>query len=54
MMSQPVQLPIGRNYTAKPITMKALCYFDLVKHFGDVPYGYENNYVDRLFLKFPV
>jgi len=27
------------------ITMKALCYFDLIKHFGDVPYGYENSYV---------
>ena len=29
------------------VTLKALCYFDLVKHFGDVPYGYENNYVDN-------
>ena len=28
------------------ITMKALCYFDLIKHFGDVPYGYENSYVE--------
>ncbi len=28
------------------VTMKALCYFNLVKHFGDVPYGYENSYVD--------
>jgi hypothetical protein len=28
------------------ITMKAFCYFNLVKHFGDVPYGYENNYVE--------
>ncbi|GAA4749890.1 RagB/SusD family nutrient uptake outer membrane protein [Flavisolibacter ginsenosidimutans] len=27
------------------ITMKAFCYFNLVKHFGDVPYGYENEYV---------
>jgi len=27
------------------ITMKALCYFDLIKHFGDVPYGYENEFV---------
>src|SRR5215471_19992715 len=27
------------------MTMRALCYFDLVKHFGDVPYGYENKYV---------
>jgi starch-binding outer membrane protein, SusD/RagB family len=27
------------------MTIKALCYFDLVKHFGDVPYGYENSYV---------
>jgi hypothetical protein len=27
------------------MTMKALCYFDLLKHFGDVPYGYENEYV---------
>lgn len=26
------------------MTMKAFCYFNLVKHFGDVPYGYENNY----------
>src|SRR5436190_3785834 len=29
------------------ITMKALCYFDLIKHFGDVPYGYENSYVEE-------
>ena len=28
------------------MTMRALCYFDLIKHFGDVPYGYENNYVE--------
>lgn len=27
------------------MTIKALCYFDLVKHFGDVPYGYENDVV---------
>ncbi|HUP12913.1 MAG TPA: RagB/SusD family nutrient uptake outer membrane protein, partial [Niastella sp.] len=27
------------------MTIKALCYFDLVKHFGDVPYGYENRIV---------
>jgi starch-binding outer membrane protein, SusD/RagB family len=27
------------------ITMRAFCYFMLVKHFGDVPYGYENTYV---------
>lgn len=26
------------------ITMRAMCYFELVKHFGDVPYGYENTY----------
>lgn len=26
-------------------TMWAFCYFNLVKHFGDVPYGYENTYV---------
>ena len=26
--------------------MKAFCYFDLVKHYGDVPYGYENNNVE--------
>lgn len=25
--------------------LRALCYFDLIRHFGDVPYGYENNYV---------
>lgn len=24
------------------ITMRAFCYAELVKHFGDVPYGYEN------------
>ncbi|HWI90490.1 MAG TPA: RagB/SusD family nutrient uptake outer membrane protein [Flavisolibacter sp.] len=28
------------------ITIKAFCYFNLVKHFGDVPYGYENQYVE--------
>jgi hypothetical protein len=27
------------------LTIRALCYFDLVKHFGDVPYGYENKVV---------
>lgn len=27
------------------LTMKAYCYFELVRHFGDVPYGYENSYV---------
>ncbi len=29
------------------ITMRALCYFDLIKHFGDVPYNYENSYVEE-------
>lgn len=29
------------------ITLRALAYFDLTKHFGDVPYGYENQYVDE-------
>jgi hypothetical protein len=28
------------------MTIKAFCYFNLIKHFGDVPYGYENNYVE--------
>lgn len=28
------------------ITIRVLCYFNLVKHYGDVPYGYENTYVD--------
>ncbi len=28
------------------ITIKAFCYFNLVKHYGDVPYGYENTYVE--------
>ncbi|MEJ6980607.1 RagB/SusD family nutrient uptake outer membrane protein [Pedobacter sp. P351] len=28
------------------LTMRAFCYFELVKHFGDVPYGYENKAVD--------
>lgn len=28
------------------ITIRALCYFNLVKHYGDVPYRYENTYVD--------
>lgn len=28
------------------MTLWALCYFDLAKNFGDVPYGYENTYVD--------
>ena len=27
------------------LTIKAFCYFDLIKHFGDVPYGYENTVV---------
>jgi starch-binding outer membrane protein, SusD/RagB family len=28
------------------ITMRAFCYSELIKHFGDVPYGYENTIVD--------
>lgn len=28
------------------MTIKAFCYFELIKHFGDVPFGYENNYVE--------
>jgi len=27
------------------ITIRAFCYFNLAKHFGDVPYGYENKNV---------
>src|SRR5690348_871537 len=27
------------------LTIRAFCYFDLIKHFGDVPYGYENKVV---------
>lgn len=26
------------------VTMRALCYFDLVRHIGDIPYGIENTY----------
>lgn len=28
------------------VTIRALCYFELIKHFGDVPFGYENAYVE--------
>ncbi|HEY4327503.1 MAG TPA: RagB/SusD family nutrient uptake outer membrane protein [Mucilaginibacter sp.] len=27
------------------LTMRAFCYFELLQHFGDVPYGYENKVV---------
>src|SRR5215831_10188926 len=27
------------------LTIRAFCYFDLIKHFGDVPFGYENTVV---------
>ena len=27
------------------VTLWAFCYFELVKHYGDVPYGYENTYI---------
>jgi hypothetical protein len=27
------------------LTMRAFCYFELIQHFGDVPYGYENQIV---------
>ncbi|MBW4888419.1 RagB/SusD family nutrient uptake outer membrane protein [Mucilaginibacter sp. HMF5004] len=27
------------------LTIRAFCYFQLIKHFGDVPYGYENTVV---------
>ena len=44
-------LAAGRtsNWTqlyGEAITIKAFCYFELVKHFGDVPYGYENKVVE--------
>jgi hypothetical protein len=29
------------------LTMRAFCYFQLVMHFGDVPYGYENSGADN-------
>lgn len=29
------------------MTLRALCYFDLTRHFGDIPYGYENTYVSE-------
>ncbi|WP_207533353.1 RagB/SusD family nutrient uptake outer membrane protein [Desertivirga arenae] len=29
------------------ITMRSFCYYELVKHFGDVPYGYENTLIDE-------
>jgi len=29
------------------VTMRAFCYFELVLHFGDVPYGYENTGADN-------
>lgn len=32
------------------ITIRAFCYFELIKHFGDVPYGYENTVVTDLTL----
>jgi hypothetical protein len=28
------------------VTIRAFCYFNLIKHFGDVPYGYENKLVE--------
>ena len=28
------------------VTMRAFCYFQLVQHYGDVPYGYENTGAD--------
>jgi hypothetical protein len=28
------------------ITIKAFCYFQLIQHFGDVPYGFENSSVE--------
>lgn len=28
------------------VTMRAFCYFQLIMHFGDVPYGYENTGAD--------
>ncbi len=29
------------------VVLRALCYMDLVRHYGDVPYGYENTYVNE-------
>lgn len=34
------------NLYGEAITIRAFCYFNLVKHYGDVPYGYENTYVE--------
>jgi len=32
------------------VTMRAFCYFELIQHFGDVPYGYENTVVTNFTL----
>ena len=32
------------------MTLRAQCYFDLTRHFGDVPYNYENSYVSEYVL----
>jgi hypothetical protein len=33
------------------VAINAFCYFNLTKHFGDVPYGFENAYVDAYNIK---
>lgn len=43
-----VKAGVPSNWTqlyGEAVTIWGLCYFDLLKHFGDVPYGYENTYV---------
>ncbi len=40
----------ANNWTqlyGEAVALRALCYFDLTRHFGDVPYGYENLYVEE-------
>ena len=38
---------IWTHLYGEAITMKALCSWELVRHFGDVPYGYENQYIQE-------
>lgn len=45
-----VEAHVANDWTqlyGEAMTLRALCYFDLVRHFGDVPYGYENSYVNE-------
>ena len=42
--------PTGPKFMVKLKTLRAYCAWELVRHFGDVPFGYENQVVTEYVL----